>query len=107
MIFFCHGVTFQKGGVGLQEGCQRCCEGKEKTFHALIFCDAAVRIWSNSVFWDRLNSFRGDRMDYLLLALFEVERREIFEVFLMVLWFVWKGRKQFTHGERLKEASDG
>lgn len=64
-----------KRGVGENESCRRCTNGKESLFPALVYCNAAIRIWSKSVFWDRLNSFRGDRLEYLLLALRQVETK--------------------------------
>lgn len=65
-----------KRGVGEDEGCRRCINGMESLFLALIYCDAAIRVWSKSVFWDRLNSFKGNKLDYLLLALRQVETKD-------------------------------
>lgn len=67
------------------KGCRRCLSGEETSFHALICCDAAARLWVATVFWDCLDAFRGDMLDYLLLAMFKREKKEMMEIFLMVM----------------------
>ena len=64
------------------KGCRRCLSGEETSFHALICCEAAaLQPFSGTV----LMPFRGDMLDYLLLAMFKREKKEMMEVFLMVM----------------------
>ena len=60
--------------------------------HALFDCKAVVDVWLNSFCYWMLHEFRGENAAEFLLFMYVKMNKEDFEVFTMVLWFVWRER---------------
>ena len=58
------------------------------------------KVWQSSFCARMLEEYTGDLIVDLFIFLFKKLKKEGFEVFAVILWFVWKDRNNIIYGNR-------
>lgn len=84
-------------GIQVDPTCPICNGEPKTTEHAIIYCEAAKRVWSK---WNEcpiyLNESNKEIMDLALYLLEKGTQRDM-EIFFGVAWMIWYNRNQVVH----------
>ncbi|PON76479.1 hypothetical protein PanWU01x14_035330, partial [Parasponia andersonii] len=97
--------NLQKSGINIFPGYGHYRNRIESVWHALVHCEIAKTYWGLTVWWHKIESFRGETMDEFLLFLFILLDKHNFAAFCVVLWYLWYERNKFIHKQVNKDPS--
>ena len=90
-------LNMSNRGIQVDPTCPICCGEPESTEHAIIYSEAAKRVWSK---WDEcplcLNESNKEIVD-LALCLLERGTQRDMEIFFGVAWMIWYNRNQIVY----------
>jgi len=84
-------------GVAMEEFCPLCNLSNESTYHALIHCEFAAKVWSN---WTECPIKLLDSIfdiSFIALELLNFGTVQDLEVLFSTAWFIWYNRNQVIH----------